>query len=401
MADEAQKFAENALKINENCADAHFLLAALNEGKDNEAALLHAERAVAIEPTDPVHTFAAASIHFSLNNHATALRMFETAYNLSEKTNDVAFGNIVYLQQKTATWAPLQESENFEENRARWRDTMRFLEEKVLFQIQDLERREPPASELKSGMLVTHPHMSLTFPFSPKTKLKIAHWFWRIEKATVFSSSHVTSPFSHSPKNWEKEGKSRIRLAYISSDFRNKATAYLVLHMFEQHTNQFEIFLFATTGNSDLLTILSAGDWRKEIETKVEHFYDVSAKSPFEIAQFIREKKIQILIDMDGYANQGIRKNGVLSFRPAPIQCSWLAYISTSGNEEVDYIITDVEATPASSLQFYSEKPLYLEKSYFVNSFMWNPNVQHVSLKVLGPSKATKTLFIFRVSFKF
>jgi predicted O-linked N-acetylglucosamine transferase (SPINDLY family) len=71
--------------------------------------------------------------------------------------------------------------------------------------------------------------------------------------------------------------------------------------------------------------------YRKKIEGESEHFTDLSfIPDAAEAADKIREDKIDILVNMNGYT-KGAR-NEIFALQPAPIQAMWLGYPGTSGN---------------------------------------------------------------------
>jgi hypothetical protein len=61
-------------------------------------------------------------------------------------------------------------------------------------------------------------------------------------------------------------------------------------------------------------------DWRNEVKDSVEYFHNLAGMPIDNLAAYIRNQGIHILLDWDGYANQGIRSSGLLPTRVAPIQ---------------------------------------------------------------------------------
>ncbi|HXJ02933.1 MAG TPA: tetratricopeptide repeat protein, partial [Micropepsaceae bacterium] len=151
----------------------------------------------------------------------------------------------------------------------------------------------------------------------------------------------------------------KIRIAYISTDFRAHAVAFLIVGCFEHHDNQ----RFETTAIS-----LHPGDTsetRKRIETAFDRFINVHAMTDADVAAMMREMEIDIAIDLNGYT--GDARTGILSFRPAPVQVNYLGYPGTLGAPYVDYIIADPMVIPAEDQIHYSEKVVYLPHAYQAN----------------------------------
>ncbi len=164
----------------------------------------------------------------------------------------------------------------------------------------------------------------------------------------------------------------RIRIAYLSADLHEHATAYLIAGLFEQHDkSKFETtaISFAPNQNSDM---------RRRIISAFEHFIDVENKSDQEIADLIRQREIDIAIDLMGFT-QGARYNA-LARRPAPIQVNYLGYPGTMGADYIDYILADPTVIPEEHFSYYSESVVWLPESYQVND--WR---RHISEQ--GPSR--------------
>jgi len=105
-------------------------------------------------------------------------------------------------------------------------------------------------------------------------------------------------------------GLGRIRVGYVSADFKLKATSYLIQNMFTHHDrSKFEIYCYATTKNTDKGSRKLYGvDWRRTIRRSLEpgHFVDVGGKPLEEVVRLVHDvHKIHILVNMDGYVDTG------------------------------------------------------------------------------------------------
>jgi predicted O-linked N-acetylglucosamine transferase (SPINDLY family) len=170
--------------------------------------------------------------------------------------------------------------------------------------------------------------------------------------------SQGTAPFKPRPQSASGGSRDKIRLAYLSADFREHATAFLAAGLFEQHDrDRFEIHAFAW-GSDESPT-------RRRLESAFDHFFDVSAVSDMGIADMIRDRNIDIAIDLKGYT--GEHRCSILATRPAPIQVSYLGYPGTMGAEWIDYLVADRFVVPPEAMHFYREKLVYLPGCYQVN----------------------------------
>lgn len=161
----------------------------------------------------------------------------------------------------------------------------------------------------------------------------------------------------------------RIRIGYFSADFHNHATMHLIAKVFEAHDkHKFEIFVYSYgPENKDKM--------RYRLINSVDVFNDVREMSDKDIALLARQDKIDCAIDLKGYTQN--QRLGIFSYRPAPIQISYLGYPGTTGTNFIDYIIADPIVIPDVNQFHFSEKIIYLP-----NSYQPNDNTRSVSAKI-------------------
>ena len=148
----------------------------------------------------------------------------------------------------------------------------------------------------------------------------------------------------------------KIRLGYLSSDFQEHATAFLLAELFEAHDHKrFELFLYSY-GSDD------GKGMRQRLNQCFDKFVDLQDLSISQAAQAIHADGIDILVDLKGYTRD--TRTEILTYRPAPVQVNYLGYPGTLGGDFCDYIITDRFLTPPASAADYSESFAYLPDSY-------------------------------------
>ena len=151
----------------------------------------------------------------------------------------------------------------------------------------------------------------------------------------------------------------RIRVAYLSADFRAHATAFLMAGVFEHHErSKFEVT--AISWSTD-----DRSEMRKRLKNGFDNFVEAGDLTDAEIAKKIRELEIDIAIDLKGYTNES--RPAILAHRPAPVQAQYLAFPGTMGVGFIDYLIGDRITVPESNTDFYSEKMVWLPGSYQCN----------------------------------
>jgi len=151
----------------------------------------------------------------------------------------------------------------------------------------------------------------------------------------------------------------KIKLAYLSSDFRRHAVAYLVAELFERHDRtQFEVFgvSFGADDGSDMRTRIMAG---------FDRFIDVRTQGERDVARLVTDLQVDIAIDLNGHTQD--ERLGILALRPAPIQVNYLGYPGTSGADFIDYIIGDATVLPFDQQPHYTEHIVHLPDCYQAN----------------------------------
>ncbi len=159
--------------------------------------------------------------------------------------------------------------------------------------------------------------------------------------------------------SFDRNENSKIRIGYLSGEFRDHATSHLICEILELHSrDNFYIVGFDNGFNDHSL-------YRRRIEPAFDSFFDISKLNDLSAADLIFNQKIDILINLNGYFGRG--RQGVFSQRPAPIQINFLGFPGTLGVDYIDYIVCDQTTIPPTSQSFYSEKCIYLPSSYQCN----------------------------------
>ncbi|VVC99805.1 unnamed protein product [Leptidea sinapis] len=359
--EEATKLYMKALEVYPNFAVSHNNLASLlqQQGKHHEA-LLHYQQAINNQPTfadaysnmgntlrelqdvsgalvcfkkaieiNPLFADAhcnLASIYKDMGNIIDAISSYKDALLIRADFPD-AFCNLAHCLQVVCDWVGYEQRMS-----------------KIISIIENQLHSEKLPS--------VHPHHSILYPFSNKTRKEIAtrHANLYLEKVNSLKGLN----FRHFKEKYE-----RLRVGYVSSDFGNHPTSHLMQSVPGLHNRmKFEIFCYALNPSDD-------STFRSKINNDSEHFEDLSLiKCNGEAAELINNDGIQILVNMNGYT-KGAR-NEIFALRPAPIQVMWLGYPSTSGATYLDYIICDQISCPMGTERDFSEKFAYMPYTYFV-----------------------------------
>ena len=140
-------------------------------------------------------------------------------------------------------------------------------------------------------------------------------------------------PSKHVKKNFGE----RLRIGYVSADLREHSVAYFFEPLLKNHNdNLVETFCYYNNEVVDATT--------KRLMAASDHWRSIVEVPDLDVFNFIKNDKIDILVDLSGHT----RKNRLLVFvrKPAPIQVNWLGYVNTSGISSIDYRFTDIIADP-------------------------------------------------------
>lgn len=212
------------------------------------------------------------------------------------------------------------------------------------------------ATELRPDLSVLHSNLLLTLHYHPDySPADIAHEHrqWAERHAVPLAAAQ------HLHKNDPKPER-RLRIAYMSPDFREHPVARFILPLLENHDRkQFEVFAYHDIARQDEVT--------KLIRKHVDQWRDIADLTDELVADRIRTDGIDILVDLT--AHSGRNRLLVFARKPAPVQLTYLAYCSTTGVDAIDYRLTDrFLDPPEEDTSHYSERSIRLPDCYWCYS---------------------------------
>lgn len=163
-----------------------------------------------------------------------------------------------------------------------------------------------------------------------------------------------------SKSNWNNEPKPdrKLRVAYLSSDFRRHSVVHFITPVLEAHDRQqLSVHAYYTGRNRDA--------WTKRVAASVDDFVLAGTMTDQQLHQKIIADQIDILVDLNGFTSG--HRAGVLMRRAAPVQISWIGYPGSTGLDVMDYRIVDTSTDPNPESKHYSsEKLLYMDPVFSV-----------------------------------
>ena len=149
----------------------------------------------------------------------------------------------------------------------------------------------------------------------------------------------------------------KIKLGYICGEFRNHPTNHLIKNLFKHHNNSnFEVYIFSYNHDDAA---------REYIESNVYKFISLNGLDNEKASKLIVDYNLDILIDLAIIITNN--RQDIINNNSAKKIISYLGFPGTSGSKIYDYIITDQTVTPLSQQKYYTEKFLYMPRTYQVN----------------------------------
>jgi len=201
---------------------------------------------------------------------------------------------------------------------------------------------------VRKGEHAVLPFELLPLPATAEDHLKCARTF-------------ISAKYPAKPPVWngERYNHKKIRIAYLSPNYNKHALAYLMAGLFELHDRSKFETIALSYGVDDKSEI------RKRLNGAFDEFIDVRELTDDQIARLIREREIDIAVDLAGVIMDC--RMGILASRCAPVQVNYLGYPGTLGADYIDYIIADHIVAPPEKLHAFAEKVVHLQGCYQPN----------------------------------
>jgi predicted O-linked N-acetylglucosamine transferase (SPINDLY family) len=314
--EEALKSYDEALRLQPDYAEALLNSGALlREMLQHHAALERFERLLAMQPEHEAALANAATLLAQMDLPQRSIPMFERLV-ARNPSHPYALGMLAYDRLRSCVWTDI--------------DTLG----------QDI------VAGMAEGRMVCRPFAVMALPTTAEDQYRCARIF----------AAHRFPKAARSLWNGERYGHARLRIGYLSPDFREHPVSHLMSGIIERHDrSRFEIIAISV-GSHD------GSRFRARLEQAFDQFIDLAGAGALRVAQRIRELEIDILVDLAGYTSDG--RPDVFAHRPAPIQATYLGYPGTLGTDYHDYIIADRHVIPPEHQAFYSEQVAYLPHTY-------------------------------------
>jgi predicted O-linked N-acetylglucosamine transferase (SPINDLY family) len=383
---EAAQLIGRALAINpgDPAALLHYGLALLGQSRFAEAAASF-DRLLATHPGEPAALMGRGAALRALGRDAAALADYESVLAVDPRNADAWAGRGLLLRNLRRTDEAL---ESFNQAIALMPDFTEALQNRGDLQWSEQRDYDGAVADLEKA-LALEPQRGLLRGSLLHLKMFAGDWtHFEREAALVHGAVRagqlVIHPFAYqalveSPADSQAcsrlygQGRypaqpsqplaarsaAKIRIGYVSGDFREQAVGLLMAGLYEQHDkDRFEIVAF-NTGDAH------NDDIRQRAVAAFDRFIDIAPLSDSAAADRIRREGIDILVTLNGYF--GAEGLGIFVHRPAPVQVSYMGFPATLGLPYIDYILADRIVIPEDERRFYDEEVVWLPESYWVN----------------------------------
>jgi predicted O-linked N-acetylglucosamine transferase (SPINDLY family) len=147
----------------------------------------------------------------------------------------------------------------------------------------------------------------------------------------------------------------RIRIGYVSSDFRRHSVAYFIEPILEAH-DRTRFFVVCYSG------VRAEDDVTRRLRADADLWRPIAGLGDTEVIERVRADGVDILVDLAGHT-MGNRL-GVFAGRAAPVQITYLGYPNTTGLAAMDWRITDSIADARGADAFYTERLVRLDRGF-------------------------------------
>ena len=176
------------------------------------------------------------------------------------------------------------------------------------------------------------------------------------EETTYISAKYAAEKQAIEPRKINRKLNKKLKIAYLSGEFREHATTKLLINILENHDHdRFEFFLLDNGYQDD-------SRYSERISNCGIPLIKIEQHSDAEAASIIAELKIDIIVNLNGYF--GLNRLRLLFSKPSPIVINYLGFPGTVGHESHDFIIADRVVIDEVNSPYFSENVLFMPHCY-------------------------------------
>ncbi len=365
--DAAQTAVQKALKLAPNNAEALTAMGnCYREKRQFERAIEYYQKALRIHPE-----FAEAYKHLAAaqaraEQYADALKSYQKALELKPQAEFACAVGVLFsekLYQKTAAREYFKLALELDDSYTDAYNGMAAIDV-LRGQIEQALAHYQRAKTLDADNHVAWLNIGFILNYTVEERLTV----W--QESQKLRTQYPSSSFPATKARQQCSDKQRLRIGYLSHDFRDHSVAYFMQGIVAQHDQQhFEIFVYYRKQTEDSMS--------QYLRSLVEHWHHCSDWTHEQCVKQMRKDKLNILLDLGGLTHADLVT--IFTQKPAPLQMAYLGYPGTTGLDCMDYRLVDEHTEPPAYAQAYSsERLLYFPHSYFC--YQPPESMQHLAI---------------------
>ncbi len=214
----------------------------------------------------------------------------------------------------------------------------------ALGRLSEAEESCRRALELKPGYGEGHDNLLFLLNYHPdKTPLEVNAAYQEFNAAMGQPLRSEWRPHAN-----DREPSRRLRVGYVSPDFRKHAASHFVEPLLDHHDRSgVEVFAYSEVAIEDEVT--------SRMRSRVGCWISTRGMDDAQMADRIRADEIDVLVDLAGHT----RHNRLLVFarKPAPVSVTTIGFGYTTGLTAIDWFLTDKIVVPEGAEDMFSERP--------------------------------------------
>ena len=325
-----------------------------------ETALIYLERALEINPDNPNIYFNIGNIYFKRNEFEISKSYYLRGINY-DCENAFAYSNLAGCYEELLDYKNAVDNYKkaffLDKNLLQIREKLILLQPKICDWSLNNYFEDWRDDFIKNAEFEGEPLSLINLKDDPHREL-------------LLSRKYFYSNYQSNKKIELLNQNKKIKIGYISADFRNHPVSLLLARIIELHDkSKFEIYAYSLEREEDEMTI--------RLKKAFDKFKYIGNLIDYKAINLIRKDNIDIAIDLMGYT-ENARPN-LFAKRISPKQISFLGYPGTTGGDSIDYLIADKNVIPKKLTKYYSENILYM-----TNTFLPFDNTTKIEGKVIS-----------------
>jgi len=294
-------------------SDTLYLLGSLcHQKRQHQEAEKLIKQAIAIAPANAHYHYNLGLVLAAQDQIETATAAFQRAIALNPRYAE-AYNNLATIQQEVGLYDAAHHN------------------------YQQALNIRPDYQQARSNLLSLLSYNVLCTP----EEMLLAHREWD----RIHGGPDKARTFSHPVR--DDPGR-RLRIGYVSTDLRRHVISNFFEPILEHHdAAQVEVFCYAEVDNPDDVT--------RRLQGLAHRWRFTVGMSDRELADQIHEDHIDILVDLNGHTTAVSNRLGAFTYKPAPVQATYLGYFTTTGLTAMDYWITDEVLHPQDTIELANE----------------------------------------------